>query len=130
MLHQYSNPLNAYAAVHVFKRAMALYGVDKPVWIGEANVVPYDDPASQIGTALHATMDQQASYVMQSFALARAAGVERMSIYKLVDELPEGPGELFGLIRNNGSPRPGFNAFKAAVTWLGGATSAVLTRIS
>src|SRR5947209_8214383 len=102
LLHQYANPLNAYAAVQVFKRAMALYGIDRPVWIGEANVVPYVYAASDIGTTLHATMDQQASYMIQSFALARAAGVERMSIYKFVDELPEGPGELFGLVRNDG----------------------------
>jgi hypothetical protein len=127
VLHQYANPLNAYAAVQVFKRAMALYGIDRPVWIGESNVAPYDDPASQIGTTLRATMDQQASYVVQAFALARAAGVERMSIYKLVDERPEGPGELFGLVRNNGSPRPAFDAFRTAVQWMGNTSSAVYT---
>jgi hypothetical protein len=72
-------------------------------------------------------MDQQASYVIQAFALARAAGAERMSIYKMVDERPEGPGELYGLVRNDGSPRPAFTAFQTAVKFLSSPLSAVYT---
>jgi hypothetical protein len=95
--------------------------------VGESNVVPYDDPMNPIVKPLHATMDQQASYMIQAFALARAAGVQRMSIYKLVDELPEGPHELYGLVRNDGSTRPAFDAYQAAVKWIGPAKTAVYT---
>jgi hypothetical protein len=48
-----------------------------------------------------------------------------MSIYKMVDEQPEGPGELYGLVRNDGSPRPAFAAFQTAVRYMSSPTSAV-----
>jgi hypothetical protein len=127
VLHQYANPLNTFAAVKVMQRTLATYGLDRPIWIGESNVAPDDDPTAPITPVLHATMDQQAAYVIQAFALARAAGVDRMSIYKLVDERPEGPGELYGLVRNDGSPRPAFTAFQTAVRYLSNPTSAVYT---
>jgi hypothetical protein len=127
VLHQYSNPLNTYASVRVLQRTLAAYGLERPIWIGESNMVPFDDPMNPIGPALHATMDQQAAYIIQAFALARAAGAERMSIYKFVDEAPEGAGELYGLARNDGSIRPAFTAFQTAVRYLSQPTSAVYT---
>jgi hypothetical protein len=126
-LHQYTNPLNTYVATRVYQRALATYGLNRPIWIGESNVAPDDDPAAPITPVLHATMDQQASYIIEAFALARAAGAERMSIYKLVDERPEGPGELFGLVRNDGSVRPAFTAYQTAVRYMTTPTSAVYT---
>jgi hypothetical protein len=126
VLHQYANPLNTYAAIKVMQRAMAVYGMDRPIWVGESNVPPYDDPTAPITPAYHATMDQQASYMIQAFALARAAGAQRMSVYKMVDERPEG-GELYGLVRNDGSPRPAFSAYQTAVKYLSSPLSAVYT---
>jgi hypothetical protein len=127
-IHQYTNPLNIYAAATVYQRAMAQFGVvDKPIWVGESNIVPDDDPMNIIGPAFHATMDQQAAYMIQAFALARAAGIERMSIYKLVDETREGGNELYGLVRNDGTPRPAFNAYQTAVKYMSHPLSAVYT---
>jgi hypothetical protein len=119
VLHQYINPLNTYAAIKSLQRTMAQFGiVDRPIWVGESNVVPSDDPMNPIPPAYHATMDQQAAYVIQAFALARAAGAERMSIYKFVDEAKEGANELYGLVRNDGSARPAFTAYQTAVRYL------------
>jgi hypothetical protein len=126
-VHQYINPLNIYAAIRVYQRALAQYGMSKPIWVGEANVVPDDDPMNPLPPTFHATMDQQASYIIQAFALARAAGAERMSIYKLVDEAKEGGNELYGLVRNDGSPRPAFMAYQTAVKFMSHPTSAVYT---
>jgi hypothetical protein len=126
-VHQYTNPLNTYVALHVYQRALGLYGLQRPIWVGESNVAPDDDPSAPITPAFHATMDQQANYIIQSFALARAAGADRMSVYKLTDERPEGPGELYGLVRNDGSVRPAFSAFQAAVRWMSNPSSAVYT---
>lgn len=126
-LHQYSNPLNTYVATRVYQRVLAAYGLNRPIWIGESNVVPDDDPTAPIAPAFHATMDQQAAYIIEAFALARAAGADRMSIYKLVDERPEGPGELYGLVRNDNSIRPAFTAFQTAVRYMSAPTSAVYT---
>lgn len=126
-IHQYGNPLNIYAAIRVYQRALAQYGMSKPIWVGESNVVPFDDPMNPIGPAFHATMDQQAAYIIQAFALARAAGAERMSIYKLVDEAREGGNELYGLVRNDGSVRPAFTAYQTVVKYMSNPTSAVYT---
>jgi hypothetical protein len=127
VLHQYTNPLNIYAATRVYRRALAQYGLDRPIWVGESNIVPADDPMNPIGPAFHATMDQQASYIIQAFALARAAGAERMSIYKLTDEAREGAAELYGLVRNDGTVRPAYTAYQTATRYLGHPTSAVYT---
>ncbi len=126
-LHQYSNPLNVYAAAKTLQRVLAIYGQHRPIWIGEANVVPYDDPRTPTTKPFHATMDQQAAFMIQGFALARAAGVERMSVYKLVDEQPENVGEMYGLVHDDGSPRPAFQAYKTAVRYLSGVKSAYYT---
>ena len=125
VLHQYANPLNTFAAIKTMQRTLATYGLDRPIWVGESNVAPDDDPIGPTTPVLHASMDQQAAYVIQAFALARAAGAERMSIYKLVDERPEGPGELYGLVRNDGSPRPAFTAYQTAVRYMSSPTSVV-----
>jgi hypothetical protein len=127
ILHQYSNPLNVYVATQLLQRALTMYGLQRPIWIGESNIVPDDDPMNPIGSTLHGSMDEQASYVIQAFALSRAAGVERMSIYKMVDERVEGAGELYGLVRNDGSVRPAFQAFQTAVRYMSTPTSAVYT---
>jgi hypothetical protein len=127
MLHQYSNPLSIYVATRLLQRALNTYGLDRPIWVGESNIVPDDDPMNPIGPTLHGSMDQQAAYVIQAFALARAAGAERMSIYKMVDEAREGSGELYGLVRNDGSVRPAFHAYQTAVRYMSLPTSAVYT---
>jgi hypothetical protein len=126
-VHQYTNPLNIYNAIRLYQRAMELYSVSKPIWVGESNVVPDDDPMNPLPPTFHATMDQQASYIIQAFALARAAGAQRMSIYKLVDEAREGANELYGLVRNDGSVRPAFNAYQTAVKYMSKIDSAVYT---
>jgi len=127
ILHQYGNPLNVYVAAQLTRRTLALYGLERPIWIGESNLVPDDDPMNPIGPTLHGTMDEQASYVIQAFALARAAGVERMSMYKMVDERHEGPDELYGLVRNDGSVRPAFHAYQTAMRYMSMPTSATYT---
>jgi hypothetical protein len=126
-VHQYTNPLNIYNAIRLYQRALDQYGMSKPIWVGEANVVPDDDPMNPLPPTFHATMDQQASYVIQAFALARAAGAERMSIYKMVDEAREGANELYGLVRNDGSVRPAFAAYQTAVKYMSKVQSAVYT---
>jgi hypothetical protein len=126
-VHQYTNPLNIYNAIRLYQRALEQYSISKPIWVGESNVVPDDDPMNPIGPTFHATMDQQASYIIQAFALARAAGAERMSIYKLTDEAREGANELYGLVRNDGSVRPAFTAYQTAVKYMSNVKSAVYT---
>ncbi|MFN8485064.1 MAG: glycosyl hydrolase [Anaerolineae bacterium] len=126
MVHAYGNPLNAYAEPMLYRRVLAAYGLDKPIWIGEANVVPYDDPAGKLERNYQrASLQEQAAWVIQATALARAAGVERFEVYKMRDEGSDN-GVHWGLVRDDGSVRPAYLAYQTAAQQFGGATNATL----
>jgi hypothetical protein len=127
-VHAYANPLNSYTIPTLFRRVLRSKGLDKPIWIIESNVLIKDDPRVGAGDGpFRATQDEQASYVIESVALARAAGVQRYSIYKLQDQFPENGDEYWGLTRNDGSLRPAYVAYQVAVKYLQGARAAVYT---
>src|ERR671932_2233084 len=125
--HLYANPLNAYAQPMVFRRILQAHGGDKPVWISESNEITTGDPGVPTGGAFRATLDQQANFVIEDLALALASGAPRVEIYKMRDGASEGNGELYGLVRNDGSTRPAYRAYAVAATYIPGATSALYT---
>ena len=119
-VHTYGNPLNSYAQPMMMRRILEARSIDKPIWIMESNAVPGDDPKAPVKqSAYRASQDEQASYVIQSYALGIAAGVERQSIYKMLDETAE-DGQFFGLIRNDGSIRPAYVAYQTAASYFNG----------
>ncbi|MCZ7573333.1 MAG: glycosyl hydrolase [Ardenticatenaceae bacterium] len=123
-VHQYSNPLNSFAVPVLYRRILEAHGLDKPLWLVESNVVPHDDPLHPLQRGgLRASLEEQASYVIQSVALARAAGVERYSIYKMRDESAEND-QYYGLIRNDGTARPAYVAYQVAARELSNVQSA------
>jgi hypothetical protein len=123
-VHQYGNPLNCFAMPVLYRRILESFGLDKPIWLPESNVVPHDDPLKTLTRgALRATMEEQASYMIQSAALARAAGVERYAVYKMRDEEPEND-QYYGLARNDGTPRPAYTAYQVAIREMSGAVDA------
>ena len=123
--HTYGNPLNSFTVPTTFRRIMRDRGIDKPIWIDESNALVKNDPRVGAGDGpFRATMDEQASYVIESMALARAAGVQRYSIYKLQDEFPENGDEYWGLTRNDGSVRPGYLGYQVGTRYIQNARSA------
>jgi hypothetical protein len=123
-VHQYNSSLNSYAVPMVFRRIMAKYGLDKPLWMNESNAIPHDDPVGPLPREhQRVSLEEQANYVIQSIALARAAGVERYAIYKMLDEEPENQ-HYYGLIRNDGSPRPAYVAYQVAARELANVSNA------
>lgn len=117
-VHTYGNPLNAFTIPTVMKRLMRDKRIDKPVWIVESNVLPKDDPlAPPQDVSFRATMDEQASYVIQNMALALAAGVQRIAMYKMTDEEAELSDQYWGLARNDGSVRPAYVAYQTAIRY-------------
>ena len=117
-VHTYANPLNSYAQPLLMQQVLRERSIEKPIWINESNAVPGDDPNAPTRTGiLRASQDEQASYIIQSFALGIAAGVERQSVYKMVDEKPE-DGQYFGLVRNDGTVRPAYLAYQVAAYYL------------
>lgn len=117
-VHAYGNPLNSFAQPTLFRRILASKGMNKPIWIIESNVLIKDDARVGAGDGpFRATLDEQASYVIQSMALARAAGVSRYSIYKMKDEFAENGDEYWGLTRNDATVRPSYVAYQVAVRY-------------
>ena len=125
-VHTYTAPLNSFAEPLVMREILDLRGMKKPIWIGESNVIPHDDPGNRLGAGqFRASLDQQASYIIQAMAMAVAANVERYAVYKATDEKAENDTELWGLIRNNGTTKPGFVAFQVGTRYFVNVQSAI-----
>ncbi len=126
-LHIYFQSETVFNIISETKDIMRMRGIEKPIWLNETNASPNLDPAWPIVRArFQITLEQQADYIIQASALALAAGAERIGIYKFADGyLPEG-AESFGLIRADGSHRPGYTALKIVATHFAGVTDARL----
>lgn len=100
------------------------YGLDKPIWINETNAAPTLDPLWPVERPqFQVDLDQQAWYIVQAHALAFAAGVESVGVYKFSDVLVEPGGESFGVLRADFSERPAFRAQRTTIRLLRGFTA-------
>jgi hypothetical protein len=117
-LNLYTSPQNLYTVPGLYHQLMQERGFDKPIWITETNVIPYDDPVNA-GTALgtraqmRATLDEQADFVVQAMAMGLAAGVQKIAVYKMKD----GDGDVVNgqaLLRSDLSRRPAYAAYQVA----------------
>ncbi len=116
--HVYSSPYKVYEVARLFRSILDEFGLDKPIWLTETNVVPADDPAANVPRAgARGSLEEQAAFVIQTVALARAAGIEKVQFYKMQDGPIEG-GEPYGLVRNDRSIRPAYVALQAAAKYL------------
>jgi hypothetical protein len=128
-LNLYRAPDDVYRVHGVFKSIQARYGIDKPVWLTETNAMPSDDSAiacadKHTNEAIRTTMDQQAAYAIQAEALAAAAGYQKIEFYQMVDANPCSEPAVWGITRDDGSPRPVEEALKVAVSNFAGYTNA------
>ena len=66
-----------------------------------------------VGAPLRISLNQQAAFILQEFALGFASGASRIEVYKLKNssDHPESI-EPFGLLRANDSRRPAFTPFR------------------
>jgi hypothetical protein len=95
---------------------------DKAIWITEFNASPRRDPIGGLDAPFRVSLQQQSNYIVQASALALAAGVERMAVYRLYDDhfIP-GQTEPWGLLRYDGSRRPAFYAYQQVIARFTGA---------
>jgi hypothetical protein len=116
-VHLYSRSSSIYDEVRNIRNGMSTYNVgDHPIWLTETGVPVWGDaPAYNPKYDYAATRDEAAAYVIQSYANAWAAGVERYFFFRTNDQ---GMGEYFGLIRDDKSLRPSYTAYQVAVTYL------------
>ncbi|MFN2187285.1 MAG: hypothetical protein ACK2T3_00810, partial [Candidatus Promineifilaceae bacterium] len=120
-LHIYFRPETVPAIIQEVQSLLMKYGHEKEIWINETNAPPNMDPQWPVNRpAFDVDLEQQAWFVVQSAALALTTGADRFAVYKLIDTmLPEG-GESFGLVRQDDSHRPAFDAYKTTIDYLSG----------
>ncbi|TME97616.1 MAG: hypothetical protein E6I52_19130 [Chloroflexi bacterium] len=117
-LNLYRAPDDVYRVYSIIKDIQRKYGIDKPVWLTETNAMPSDDRAvacPHADTAIQTTMDQQAAYAVQAFAMAAAAGYQRFEFYQMVDQNPCAEPAVWGATRDDGSRRPVSAALQTAI---------------
>jgi hypothetical protein len=120
----------------VYDITQALYGIlrrnglKQPIWINETNAQPSDDPLNPWRAPTFVTsLDQQADFLIHSFALGLAAGAGRIAVYKLIDNPPYPEGHpALGLVRADGTRRPAYEALRVITTHFRDTRSAKLVR--
>lgn len=125
-LHIYFQTESIPATVGETHATLSAHGLTKPIWINETNAPSNADPPywSLPGANFDITLEEQAGFLLQAFALALSQGVERIAVYRWVDnELREGE-EPFGIIRRDQSRRPAFDAYRLITTHYAGTISA------
>jgi hypothetical protein len=126
-LNLYRAPDDIYRVYSIIKGVQQKYGIDKPIWLTETNAMPSDDQSVQCphnDTPIQTSMNQQASYAIQAFAMAAAAGYQRFEFYQMVDQNPCSEPAVWGVTRDDGSKRPVESALRVAVNDFAGFTSA------
>lgn len=122
-MHIYSNAPDVYRIATTYRQILQSHGMNQPLWLSETNVAPYNDPLTpRSPDAMNATLQEQANFIIEAFAYALAAGVQRMSVYRIADTPDEASGP-WGLLHTDGSPRPAFYAFQTAVRYFSGGSN-------
>ena len=127
-VHLYSRSDSTYDIVNEIRSGMTARVPDHPIWLTETGVPVWNDSSVDPDPSKYdyaATQAEAAAYVIQSYANARAAGVERYFFFRTHDA---DMGEYFGLIRNNRTLRPAYTAYQVAATYL--VTPTFVTRVS
>jgi hypothetical protein len=98
----------------------ASMGYPKPIWIDEMNAHLTSDGNWQLPSSAHpVSLDQQAAFVVQGSALGLTLGAQGIAIYHLYEDADPnqaGSNAGLGLIRNDGTYRPAYYAYRAVVS--------------
>ena len=125
-LNLYRAPDDIYRVYTSLKDIQKKFAIEKPIWLTETNAMPSDDrvvACPHADAAIQTSMDQQAAYAVQAFAMAAAAGYQRFEFYQMVDQNPCAEPAVWGLTRDDGSHRPVTDALRTAVTQFSGYTA-------
>jgi hypothetical protein len=125
-LHIYFQTETVRSIVNEARATLSAHGLDKSIWINETNAPSNADPPYWVlpGANFDITLEEQAGFLLQSFALALSLGVERIAVYRWVDNEPRPGEEPFGVIRSDHSRRPAYDAYRLITAHYAGATSA------
>jgi hypothetical protein len=119
--------VNLYCSLDAIYRVRGLYGdilarrglSGKPIWLTETNCPIYNDGKAPVQPHAHITTMEQANFLIQALALARAAGYDRVGWYSMQDAAPSsGIADHWGLLRPDATPRPAYRALLTASRYL------------
>jgi hypothetical protein len=119
-LNLYRTPDDLLRVFGVYKGIQARHGIDKPIWLTESNAMPTDDhklgSCDHSGDPIQTTMQEQASFAVQAFAMAAAASYNRIGFYQMIDANACAEPAVWGVVRDDGSKRPVEDALRTAIT--------------
>lgn len=120
--HLYFDPRQTLEIIGQAQSILGARGVmAKQIWINQTNAPPSEDPLEPpLSTPrFRVSLEEQSAFVIQEFALAFAAGADRVSLYKLRNSAdhPESI-EPYGLLRADDSRRPAFYAYQVVTRYL------------
>jgi len=124
-VHFYARSSDAYNMVNHVRSRMRVYVPDHPIWLTETGVSVYDGAYPGLRLEYSATEAEAAAYLIQSYANALAADVERYHWFRAHDG---DMAEHFGLTHDENYLRPAYTAYQAATTYLISPT--FVTRVS
>src|SRR5919199_2704620 len=118
--------VNLYCSLDAVYRVYGLYAqilapskLAKPLLLTETNCPVYNDATTPLGPGWRISTSEQAGFLLQAIALARAAGYQRIGWYSMVDhDATSGIVDRWGLLRADGTTRPAFLAFQVASRYL------------
>ena len=124
-IHVYGGTALVTEITSLYQKILGEVGVTKPMWINEMNMRPTLDPGwvyrgRVYKTEPEVTIQDQASFIIQGIALAMNLGVDGIGIYRLYDNHYSYDNnvasnyEAWGLVRPNGTRRPGYYALQTA----------------
>jgi hypothetical protein len=125
--HTYSRPTDVLDRVAQGKQLLASTVGPRPIWVNETNVPAWDESAFNGFRPYQwsATIQEQASYMIQALTYGVAAGADKVFVYRMQDtDWPE----AYGLLRRDGTLRPAYTAYQVATRYLSRASAATLAR--
>lgn len=115
-LHLYYSVYTPYDVSRSLRQATSDRVGPHPLWITELGVPIWNEHLSA-PYAYSATAEEAAAHVLEAYAEARAAGVEKVFYFRLHDDAAN-MGERFGLTRDDASIRPAYVAYQVAARYL------------
>lgn len=125
--HLYFQPDQIYDIITEWQAIMSAHGLERDWWLMETNAPPHDDPAWPVASVtLSVLQPEQAAYLPQALAVALAADVDRIGVFKLqdIESDRDANPEPFGLLREDGSRRPAYDTYRIAIDMMADTVSA------
>lgn len=114
--HWYGAPEALFDFLGSVREQLAAHGLSKPMWMTEMGMRAFPGPDGSYAVVER----EQASYLARAYACGFAAGIARFHYFYL-QEFLEGSVSLWGIVRDDLTPKPAYAALAALIRQLGAA---------